>query len=97
VNEDEFAALRRWGDALAASDANPELRSSGRAILMLADEVERLNVEVWGLRDALRSTARAADEMSDEPANPPSPTGSQHSMLFHLGRRLQAMLPRRGA
>lgn len=97
MNEDEFAALRRWGDALAATDGNPELRAAGRAIQMLADEVERLHVEVWGLRDALRSIPRPDDETAGERPDPAPASESQPSILLHLGRRVQAILPRRRA
>jgi len=46
VNEEEFDSLRRWGEALA-DDPRDEVRAAGRAIHLLAEEVERLQVELW--------------------------------------------------
>jgi hypothetical protein len=46
VTEEEFETLRSWGDSLT-EDARPEVRAAGRAILLLASEVERLQVELW--------------------------------------------------
>ncbi len=51
MNEDEFAALRAWGEGLR-SDARDELRAAGKAILLLADEVERLQIALWHARRA---------------------------------------------
>ena len=37
--------LRRWGRQLAEDESRPELQPAGRAILLLIDEVERLQSE----------------------------------------------------
>ena len=87
MNEDEFAALVRWGNALAGSDTSPELRAAGRAVLMLANEVERLHVESWNLRAELRAHEEERDRPSD--VGPPEPT-----FLAQLTRRLHVVLRR---
>ena len=46
MTEEEFETLRSWGESLT-EDARPEVRAAGRAILLLASEVERLQVELW--------------------------------------------------
>jgi hypothetical protein len=49
VDEEEFDSLRRWGEALI-DDPRDEVRAAGKAIMLLAAEVERLQVELWHLR-----------------------------------------------
>lgn len=73
--------LRSWGAGLSMS-ARDELRAAGKAILMLIDEVERLQVDVWNARAALNQATeqrssqslasalrdRLSPRMSDEPS-----------------------------
>lgn|GEM_PF-3505585 len=47
LDTEKIAALERWGVGLQA-DPRPEVAAAGRAIVMLIDEIERLNVLVWG-------------------------------------------------
>ena len=42
--------LRRWGEGLT-HDEREEVRAAGRAILLLAEEVEHLHVDLWHARD----------------------------------------------
>ena len=53
--------LRRWAKRLAETAENAEVRAAARAILMLADEVDRLTDELEGERDR------------EEPPEPPEP------------------------
>ena len=87
MNEDEFEALRRWGKALSASETSAELSAAGKAILMLADEVERLHVEIWKLRDGSRDVPS-----SEQP--PPEEPRPETSVLAQLMRRLRAEVRR---
>jgi hypothetical protein len=41
VTEEQLAELKSWAQSLA-EDVRPELRAAARAILLLAEEVERL-------------------------------------------------------
>jgi hypothetical protein len=47
LDADKLAALERWATGLQ-SDARPEVAASGKAILMLVEEIERLHVLLWG-------------------------------------------------
>ena len=42
--------LRRWGHGLAASGRDEEMRAAGRAILLLADEIDALQRDLWHAR-----------------------------------------------
>jgi hypothetical protein len=49
LDEEKIELLRRWGVGLQ-SDERDELRAAGRAILLLIEEIERLQVERWNLQ-----------------------------------------------
>ena len=51
LDDDRLELLRQWGGGLAAESHN-ELRAAGKAILLLVDEIERLQVDVWNGRMA---------------------------------------------
>ena len=93
MNEDEFAALRAWGEGLR-SDEREEVRAAGRAIVMLADEVERLQVALWhAADDATTRNARHEPRANAEDAtSPPEETASVNE---HLRRRLRRFFPER--
>ena len=68
MREEEFDALRSWGEALVR-DPREEVVAAGRAIQLLAAEVERLELELWHLRlGVTESIAPEAEEASVEPA-----------------------------
>ena len=46
LDDEKLETLRSWGTGLAA-DGRPELRAAGKAILILVQEIERLQVDVW--------------------------------------------------
>jgi hypothetical protein len=50
MDEQKLGMLRRWGEGLT-HDEREEVRAAGRAILLLADEVEQLHVDLWHARD----------------------------------------------
>ena len=68
MNEDEFDSLRRWGEALV-DDPRPEVRAAGKAILLLAAEVERLQLELWHARLGVGTLAEV--EAPDRDLDPP--------------------------
>ena len=43
--------LRSWGEGLSTSERD-ELRAAGRAILMLIEEIDRLEADIWNERAA---------------------------------------------
>ena len=49
LDEAKIETLRIWGDGLAG-DPREEVRAAGRAITMLVEEIERLNVDLWNER-----------------------------------------------
>lgn len=50
LDEQKLEMLRAWGEGLSG-DKRDELRAAGKAILMLIEEVELLNVDLWHARD----------------------------------------------
>jgi hypothetical protein len=50
LDEQKLEMLRAWGEGLS-SDKRDELRAAGKAILMLIEEVELLNVDLWHARE----------------------------------------------
>src|SRR3954451_10735445 len=63
--------LRRWGQRLSRDEDQPELRSAGRAILMLIQEVESLQTSPPTEPPADEPGAPAAEQ-----AEPPRPRPS---------------------
>lgn len=75
--------LRSWGEGLQSSDRD-ELRAAGRAILMLIEEIDRLEADLWNERaEAIqaatehRSSASLATALRERLAHrtaPPEPS-----------------------
>lgn len=51
LDEERIEMLRSWGEGLSGSDRD-ELRAAGRAILMLIEEIDRLEADIWNERAA---------------------------------------------
>jgi hypothetical protein len=49
LDESKIEQLRAWGAGLVA-DGNYELRATGKAILLLIEEIERLHVDLWNAK-----------------------------------------------
>ncbi len=49
LDEAKLATLRLWAEGLAR-DERDEMRAAARAILLLIDDVESLNVDLWHAR-----------------------------------------------
>ncbi len=49
MDEDEFEAIRRWGESLQRADRE-ELSAAGEAIVLLTAEVDRLERELWNVK-----------------------------------------------
>ena len=49
LDEERLEILRGWGAGLAADDRE-ELRAAGKAITVLIDEIDRLQVDLWNAR-----------------------------------------------
>jgi hypothetical protein len=63
LDEERIETLREWGAGLS-TNARDELRAAGKAILMLVDEIDRLQADVWNARAA--ATQRAMADSSEE-------------------------------
>lgn len=85
LDEDKLEQLRRWGTGLAGTE-DQELRATGKAILLLIEEVEALHVELWN--------AKAAATRPEEPEHDPEPEVVPHSgdsLDGTLGARLRRL------
>ncbi len=57
LDEQRLEILRSWGAGLAGDDRE-ELRAAGKAITVLIDEIDRLQVDLWNARVDQRDAAR---------------------------------------
>ena len=57
LDEQRLEILRGWGAGLA-SDEREELRAAGKAITVLIEEIDRLQVDLWNARVDQRDSAR---------------------------------------
>ena len=74
LDEAKIETLRIWGDGLSG-DPREEVRAAGRAITMLVEEIERLNVDLWNERAHIRF------------ADPPAPAERETSLQRALKPR----------
>jgi hypothetical protein len=58
LDEDRLEILRRWGAGLAL-DSREELRAAGKAITVLIEEIDRLQIDLWNTRVERDEQARA--------------------------------------
>ena len=63
LDDEKLETLRSWGTGLAA-DGRDELRAAGKAIVILVEEIERLQVDVWHPRDAPVDQGPAAPDVA---------------------------------
>jgi len=49
LDEAKIETLRTWGEGLR-TDPREEVRAAGRAITLLVEEIERLNIDLWHAR-----------------------------------------------
>ena len=49
LDEERLEILRSWGIGLA-SDDREELRAAGKAITVLIEEIDRLQIDLWNAR-----------------------------------------------
>ena len=60
LDESKIDQLRAWGTGLSAS-GSPDVRATGKAILMLIEEIERLHIDLWDAKRAREDTSTEAD------------------------------------
>ncbi len=83
LDEDKLEQLRRWGAGLAGTE-DQELRATGKAILLLIEEIEALHVELWNAK----AGATRPEETESEP-EPDVVAQTGGSLDGTLGARLR--------
>jgi hypothetical protein len=59
LDESKIEQLRAWGTGLTAN-GGADLRATGKAILMLIEEIERLHIDLWNARSTQQESAAEA-------------------------------------
>jgi hypothetical protein len=81
LDAEQIEILRAWGAGLA-DDPRDEVRAAGKAITLLVDEIDRLNVDLWNLRASVpvpvAEPVRAAEPAKAAPRPAPS-AAAQHA------------------
>jgi hypothetical protein len=78
LDSEQIELLRTWGAGLA-TDEREEVRAAGKAITLLVEEIDRLNIDLWN--------QRAGGE--PEAAATPTPGVSEPTMGSALRDRLR--------
>ena len=69
LDESKIEQLRAWGTGLTAS-GGADLRATGKAILMLIEEIERLHIDLWNAKspqeEGVVEVGNDASEVADE-------------------------------
>jgi hypothetical protein len=65
MEEEELAALRHWGEGLRL-DAREEVRAAGKAIALLCEEVDRLELALWHAKTYRAEEDAAVDGAPDD-------------------------------
>jgi hypothetical protein len=87
LDEEKLEILRAWGDGLL-NDGRDEVRAAGRAILLLIEEIERLNIDLWHAGRLGSAGDAAAAEAAAAEAAPPEERPEE--LRSTLRRRLGA-------
>jgi hypothetical protein len=66
LDEERLEILRAWGAGLSTSGRD-ELRAAGKAIVMLIEEIDRLQADVWMAGEAAAQRARLEAVAEAEP------------------------------
>jgi hypothetical protein len=70
LDDEKLSLLAKWAAGLR-TDPRPEVAAAGRAIELLIDEVERLDVLIWDRQ--LSSTTPVPDPQPDQAEAPAEP------------------------
>ncbi len=83
LDSEQIETLRAWGVGLA-SDEREEVRAAGKAITLLVDEIDRLNIDLWNLRAGEERSHSEQPEAEAEAA-----ASGDHSLGAALRDRLR--------
>jgi hypothetical protein len=94
LDDEKLDTLRSWGTGLSA-DGRDELRAAGKAILILIEEIELLQVDVWHARHegGVEPRATRPPPLAEEPPTARDevlPGGLETTLRGRLGRLLPA-------
>jgi len=89
MNEEHLAALRKWGEGLRL-DGRDEVRAAGKAIVLLCEEVERLEIALWNAQAAAVSSDVSSSMRADE--QPPEGEEAEPDATTALRSRLRRLL-----
>jgi hypothetical protein len=92
LDDEKLETLRSWGAGLSG-DGRDELRAAGKAILILVEEIDRLQVDLWRHRDGDASTgdgksAAPAETFGDVPSTEEPEGGLDSTLRGRVGRLL---------
>lgn len=92
LDDEKLSLLRRWGQGLSSSGRDEEMRAAGRAVLLLVEEIDHLQRDLWHAR------AGVSDELPGEPSSQqPVPVAEASEarlpLVETLTRRLVEQLP----
>lgn len=90
LDEERTAILRAWGARLAA-DTRPELRAAGKAITILIEEIDRLQVDVGRAQDTV--SRPLVEAINRQVKREPVEAESSQSLGSSLRERLSAVIP----
>jgi hypothetical protein len=84
LDEERLETLREWGTGLS-SNARDELRAAGKAILMLVDEIDRLEADLWNARaEAKQAAAEPVPADVEPPARERRAPAAEPSQLLAM-------------
>ena len=90
LDEEQIEILRTWGAGLA-TDTRAELQAAGKAIIMLVDEIELLQVDAQRAASNPPLIETSTTEADQEPLE----AVSSQSLSTSLRQRLGAVIPSR--
>jgi hypothetical protein len=95
LDEERLETLRGWGTGLS-TNARDELRAAGKAILMLVDEIDRLEADLWNARaEAKQGAAQmAAAQPAPEPEPAPPPPAAVEPRATETAKPARTARPR---
>ena len=87
LDEERLEILRSWGIGLA-SDDREELRAAGKAITVLIEEIDRLQIDLWNARAVEHATVEPRDPVElREPVEPLVAVTQGNALRDRLARR----------
>jgi hypothetical protein len=104
LDEERLEVLRTWGAGLS-TNGRDELRAAGKAIVMLVEEIDRLQADVWMAGEVAAQRARVEAEASaaaevaarTEPTDEPEPAAVQatttEALALSLSERIRGRVP----